>query len=37
MDEIWNFSGLYRLINEVFPKVTDDAFTKARKINNFGD
>lgn len=30
--EIWNFTGLYRLINEIFPKVTEKSFTKAREI-----
>lgn len=35
MDEVWNFSGLYRLINDVFPKVTQDSFSKAREISNF--
>lgn len=34
-DEIWNFSKLYQYINEVFPKVTDKSFEKAREISNF--
>lgn len=34
MDEIWNFTGLYQLINEAFPLVNNECFTKARKISN---
>jgi hypothetical protein len=35
LDEIWNFTGLYKLINEVFPMVTNECFTKAKEISNF--
>jgi len=28
-DEVWNFSGIYRIINEVFPRITDKYFMKA--------
>ena len=35
MDEIWNFSGLYKLINEVFPRVTQESFLKAKSISHF--
>jgi len=29
LDEVWNFSGIYRIINEVFPRITDKYFMKA--------
>jgi hypothetical protein len=29
LDELWNFSGCYQLINDKFPKVTHESFNKA--------
>lgn len=33
-DEIWNFSGIYKLINEVFPRISDKNFFKALHLTN---
>jgi hypothetical protein len=33
-DEIWNFSGIYKLINDVFPRVKSEHFKKALEIVN---
>ena len=30
--ERWNFSGLYKLINDAFPNVTSEHFKKAREL-----
>ncbi|MBU0496836.1 MAG: hypothetical protein KKG04_02645 [Candidatus Thermoplasmatota archaeon] len=35
LDEVWNFSGIYKSIKDVFPRVKDEHFTKACKINKF--
>lgn len=32
LDELWNFSGEYELINKKFPKVTKENFTKALEL-----
>lgn len=32
LDELWNFSGLYQLLNDRFPRVTKEFFNKALNI-----
>jgi hypothetical protein len=34
LDEVWNFSGIYKLMNEAFPKITDKNFMKALYLSN---
>ncbi|PNX48187.1 MAG: hypothetical protein BV456_10065 [Thermoplasmata archaeon M8B2D] len=31
-DEIWNFSGIYKFISKMFPRVTDEIFSKALRL-----
>ena len=31
-DDLWNFSGIYQLINDKFPKVTKESFNKAIEL-----
>lgn len=36
LDEAWNFSGIYQLINKKFPKVASESFSRAREIVKLG-
>lgn len=33
-DEVWNFSGIYRFINKVFTRITDENFSKALDLSH---
>lgn len=32
LDEVWNFSSIYKTIDQIFPKVTKEHFEKALKL-----